>query len=186
VWGTNQTAEIEVVLMKTGRIAQDDSLPRASVVNCPAMIRFSCASCKEKLVVPDRHAGRRGKCPNCGSINRVPTGSEFDAPPAMAPAPGKAATVPPRTRQVEPIDDGMIHMEATAAPRARPAPGLVERLLDKMSRKPAPGSDLDVYDTGGIQRAVKIMFVVGILVLLPLGIGAAFVVMILLRVKLGN
>jgi len=165
-----------------------DSLPSASMVNCPAMIRFSCATCKEKLVVPDRHAGRRGKCPNCGSVNRVPTASEFDAPsPAVAPAARKAATLEPRTRQPKPIEvDEQIHIEATVAQRARPEPGLIERLLDKVSRKPTPGSDLDVYDSGGIPRAVKILFVVGILVLLPLGIGAAFVIMILLRVKLGN
>jgi hypothetical protein len=152
------------------------------------MIRFACGTCKEKLVVPARHAGRRGKCPNCGSINRVPTESEFDAaPPAAAQSARQAAALPPRARQPEPIElDRPRRVDAEFVPDRRAAPGLVERLLDKISRKPAPGSDLDVYDTGGIPRAVKLLFVVGILVLLPLGIGAAFVVMILLRVKLGN
>jgi len=136
--------------------------------------------------VPDRHAGRRGKCPNCGSINRVPTSNEADSP-VIAPGPRKAATPGQRGATPEPIDVGSpSHLEAAIAPNVGPAPGLIERLLARVSRKPTPGSDLDVYDTGGIPRAVKILFVVAILVLLPLGIGAAFVVMILLRVKLGN
>ena len=46
------------------------------------MIRFACGTCKERLVVPDRHAGRKGKCPKCGTINRVPLVSEWAAPAA--------------------------------------------------------------------------------------------------------
>ena len=163
-------------------------LQALSMVNSAAMIRFACGTCKEKLVVPDRHAGRRGKCPNCASINRVPTVSEFDAPTApIATATRKAAAAEPRARQRKtvPVDD-LRHVPASVAPEARAGPGLIERLLDKVAQKPAPDTDIDVYDVGGIPRTVKVLFVVGILVLVPLAIGAAFVVLILLRVKLGN
>src|SRR4051812_12843034 len=59
------------------------------------MIRFACGTCKERLVVPVHHAGRRGKCPNCGTVNRVPRTSEFPATePATAVAPATPAQDP--------------------------------------------------------------------------------------------
>lgn len=36
------------------------------------MIKFVCGGCGERLSVPERFAGRKGACPNCKSINRVP------------------------------------------------------------------------------------------------------------------
>lgn len=39
------------------------------------MIRFSCEQCGHKISVQDKHAGKRGKCPECGSIFVVPAGS---------------------------------------------------------------------------------------------------------------
>lgn len=41
----------------------------------PGMVRFSCGTCGEKLSVPEKYAGRKGACPNCGSVNRVPGGT---------------------------------------------------------------------------------------------------------------
>jgi predicted RNA-binding Zn-ribbon protein involved in translation (DUF1610 family) len=35
-------------------------------------IRFECQSCKRRLAVEDRRAGRKGKCPNCGNPVLVP------------------------------------------------------------------------------------------------------------------
>jgi hypothetical protein len=40
----------------------------------PGIIRFACSACGEKLSVPEKYAGRKGACPSCGSINRVPGG----------------------------------------------------------------------------------------------------------------
>lgn len=55
------------------------------------MIRFVCKACSEKLAVPARFAGRRGRCPACGAVNRVPDVNEIHGPaakPAMrAPTP---------------------------------------------------------------------------------------------------
>lgn len=36
------------------------------------MIRFCCQQCGKRLSVPDQSAGRRGKCPKCGSVVIVP------------------------------------------------------------------------------------------------------------------
>lgn len=36
------------------------------------MIKFLCNGCQERLSVPERFAGRKGACPNCKTINRVP------------------------------------------------------------------------------------------------------------------
>jgi len=36
------------------------------------MIQFSCQNCNHLLNVSDKYAGRKGKCPSCGSIVQVP------------------------------------------------------------------------------------------------------------------
>lgn len=36
------------------------------------MIKFVCNGCGERLSVPERFAGRKGACPNCKAVNRVP------------------------------------------------------------------------------------------------------------------
>src|SRR5688572_26702389 len=41
------------------------------------MIKFNCGQCGQKIGVPDAHAGKRGKCPNCGAVVSIPA-------PAMA------------------------------------------------------------------------------------------------------
>jgi predicted RNA-binding Zn-ribbon protein involved in translation (DUF1610 family) len=36
------------------------------------MLRFNCDNCGCKIKVPDKHAGRKGKCPKCGQIVLIP------------------------------------------------------------------------------------------------------------------
>lgn len=36
------------------------------------MIQFSCQNCNHLIKVSDKYAGRKGKCPSCGNIVRVP------------------------------------------------------------------------------------------------------------------
>jgi hypothetical protein len=36
------------------------------------MIKFLCVSCGERLSVPDQNAGRKGVCPTCRAVNRIP------------------------------------------------------------------------------------------------------------------
>jgi hypothetical protein len=154
------------------------------------MIRFVCGTCKEKLALPDRHAGREGTCPMCGSINLVPGEGDLDVPPPILESAGtagsEAVNLDPGENQPQsfPVDEPS-DIAVALVPQERSL-GLLERLLAKVVRKPPAGSELDVYDAGGIPRSVKVLFVVGILVLVPLSIGAAIMVMILLRVKLGS
>jgi len=39
------------------------------------MIRFSCEHCGHKIGVPDKHSGKRGKCPECGAVVVMPAKS---------------------------------------------------------------------------------------------------------------
>jgi len=39
------------------------------------MIRFCCEHCGRKISVQDKHAGKRGKCPECGTLIVIPTKS---------------------------------------------------------------------------------------------------------------
>ena len=55
-----------------------------------AMIRFACGTCNERLSVPVKHAGRRGVCPSCRAVNRVPAASEETEVPAQ---PGRVERV---------------------------------------------------------------------------------------------
>lgn len=36
------------------------------------MIKFRCSKCNKKIRTPDNTAGKRGKCPQCGQVMRVP------------------------------------------------------------------------------------------------------------------
>jgi hypothetical protein len=53
------------------------------------MIKFVCTSCGERLSVPDQHAGRKGICPNCHAVNRIPqkAGAESAGHQVAAPQP---------------------------------------------------------------------------------------------------
>lgn len=43
------------------------------------MIRFKCGQCGRELVVTDTHAGRKGKCPQCGHVLHIPQAGETPA-----------------------------------------------------------------------------------------------------------
>lgn len=65
-----------------------------------SVIRFACGTCHEKLSVPARYAGRKGVCPSCRAVNRVPTASESPAPAAVAAAVPPAPLAAPPQREV--------------------------------------------------------------------------------------
>jgi hypothetical protein len=59
-------------------------------------IEIGCTGCGQTLRVADEHAGKKARCPACGTIVQVPTpgevaplgpptGSPFSAPPQLAP-----------------------------------------------------------------------------------------------------
>jgi len=39
------------------------------------MVRFCCKHCGRKINVQDKHAGNRGKCPECGTVIAIPAKS---------------------------------------------------------------------------------------------------------------
>lgn len=53
-------------------------------------IDFICSGCAKQLRVSDESAGKDARCPECGSINRVPPASSALFPPAGSPAPQPA------------------------------------------------------------------------------------------------
>lgn len=54
------------------------------------MIELQC-KCGKKLKVPDEAAGKRGKCPTCGSLFAIPSPSAAAKAQNRAPAPQRAA-----------------------------------------------------------------------------------------------
>jgi hypothetical protein len=59
-------------------------------------IEFSCSGCQKVLRVPDEAAGKNAKCPQCGAIVAVPTGSvPFPTINTGAPVPPPAPAAPP-------------------------------------------------------------------------------------------
>ena len=58
-------------------------------------IKFLCAHCKKVLSVKDQLAGKRGKCPHCGTVVLVPVPSKPAAPAAPRLAESPSAPPPP-------------------------------------------------------------------------------------------
>jgi len=56
-------------------------------------IQFSCTNCDKTLRVKDESAGKRAKCPACGTVLQIPAASAA-ASPALAPAPPQPAAQP--------------------------------------------------------------------------------------------
>lgn len=75
------------------RLHDGSPAERDETLTSRSMIRFRCATCHEKLSVPESAAGRKGKCPNCGATNRVPSLIEA-ARPAEIPFPPRSKTRP--------------------------------------------------------------------------------------------
>jgi hypothetical protein len=48
-------------------------------------IEFQCASCQKLLRVPDSAAGKKARCPTCGTIHEVPATVEPGAPVVVVP-----------------------------------------------------------------------------------------------------
>ena len=42
-------------------------------------IEFQCEHCSTMLRVPDEHAGKPAKCPQCQSVNQIPQSSQLDS-----------------------------------------------------------------------------------------------------------
>ena len=82
--------QIPMASIATSKSANEDDLlidptrPQApaspAVEQVESSIELTCSSCSQKLAVPAAAAGRKGKCPHCGTVMAIPsTGS---SPPA--------------------------------------------------------------------------------------------------------
>src|SRR5215831_7108368 len=75
-----------------------------------ATISFPCYSCHQVLKVGGDKAGKKGKCPKCGTLLTIPIAStvQAEAPPAPKPPP---APTPAAYVQPGPVPAGPIHAE---------------------------------------------------------------------------
>jgi hypothetical protein len=80
------------------------------------MIRFSCGTCGEKLSVPEKYAGRKGACPNCGTVNRVPGG------PDAAPIKPVFVELPQPTSEQAPSASPATELQPELRPAELPSP----------------------------------------------------------------
>ena len=80
------------------------------------VIRIVCAACGAKLDAPDRLAGKKGKCPKCGEIFRIPI------PEAVSSAPSAAKPMTPKPKK----QSSAIHFDD--APGLNPTSGFPKRI----------------------------------------------------------
>jgi hypothetical protein len=80
-------------------------------------IAFQCPGCANVLKVPDSMAGRKGKCPRCGTVNTIPPAGQIQAEaPSPRPAARKSRGADPEV--LEP-DEMVEEDEEEATPLAR-------------------------------------------------------------------
>ena len=79
-------------------------------------IAFQCSGCSATLKVPDTMAGRRGRCPKCGTVNLIQAAGQLQAsaPPPKAP-PTRAPKAAPAPNGAE--DEGEAGGQDAARPR---------------------------------------------------------------------
>ena len=68
--------------------------PKSEDVGLKMAIRFRCNKCSHTLQVPEEHAGRKAKCPNCGQVLPIPGGSKPAGKAKSAPRPQIPGGVP--------------------------------------------------------------------------------------------
>jgi hypothetical protein len=113
----------------------------------PINVRCSNADCRKSLKVKDELAGKKIKCPACGTILTVPSAEEEPAPPPRKPptpaapkqkgvvffedeeeeeeeeAPRRKPAPPPRKKAARPVDEDEEELEEDEPPPRRPAKG---------------------------------------------------------------
>ncbi|MBI3408952.1 MAG: protein kinase [Planctomycetes bacterium] len=83
------------------------------------MLSFSCASCQKKLAVKEEYAGKKVKCPGCGTVTRIPGGAAVTQaaptghPRASSLGPSSPEVSSPHVRSAPPMTD-----ERTVPPAA--------------------------------------------------------------------
>ncbi len=78
-------------------------------------IEFSCSQCSSILRVPDEHAGKQAKCPSCGAINTIPSGSSTSGSSPVV-DPGSGATWGSNPNVAQPVAQPAPPYGAAGAP----------------------------------------------------------------------
>ena len=101
------------------------------------MIKFVCASCGERLSVPDGHGGRKGVCPVCQAINRIPLKGYAQTQPNV-PVVAKLAQIPaaPPSPPADPSSEWL------PGPTLCPADTATETVIDKASAPQPPEAQI--------------------------------------------
>src|ERR1700683_2354714 len=86
------------------------------------MIKFVCASCGERLSVPEQHGGRKGVCPTCGAINRIPLKGYAETQPRAPVVARLAGNVTEAPRTSDPVVRGALSIPALTGRAADPEP----------------------------------------------------------------
>lgn len=97
---------------------------------------ITCSNCQSKIRVPDSAAGKKGKCPKCGSVIVIPA-AETAVDEAVEAAPGEAAP-PPQPADEQPAGSPFDFSES-APPRSRKG----EMEDDEVFDEPAEVADGD-------------------------------------------
>jgi len=77
-------------------------------------IEFRCQQCENHLRTPDAAAGKKARCPQCGTIQDVPTG-EMPKKPA-SPSPVSNTPTPPSTQVKTPPPQAPISIQPVTVP----------------------------------------------------------------------
>ena len=133
------------------------------------MIQFRCSACGTLMQTGDEHAGRQGKCANCGAAVRIPAAGVPTGTPAAAPA-GPRMTPPAHGTLLPPVDEGRKGLATAAlvcgiAGFVLPGIGLVGVVLGivallKVSNDPAAYGGKGLAITGLVTSLVALVLVV--------------------------
>jgi hypothetical protein len=136
-----------------------------------SVIRFACRTCHERLAVPIRYAGRKGRCPACNGVNEVPTASEWPEPavPATAVHPAPPTRLQPQqssprvaTSQIAPPTGTQTPVPWSAPEAARPAP--IPEVAPIFDDEPAPMVEMSAFDdAAGMSTLAKVLIAMAIL-----------------------
>ena len=93
-------------------------------------IDVTCDSCEKTIAVPEKFAGKRGKCKDCGGVIQIPS-----VPAPVTPEPIRPEPVVPRPTEPIPVQrPGVPKPE----PAPAPAPPPVQARRQPMEPEPAP------------------------------------------------
>lgn len=80
-----------------------------------------CTNCKNKMKVPDEAAGKKTKCPSCGTVLRIPE-APAAAAPAAPPKPAPKPAPPPPSEPEEVVEEDVTEVVEEIAPISKGPP----------------------------------------------------------------